>query len=139
MPSLEQVKEFFKNDLYATQLSGITIKEVDHHYAVCQMPLTSQHKNARGTPMGGAVFTLADFAAAVAANSELGEENVISLHADISYLSAAKGEFLYATASCIKHGGSTTVYRVDVADELGTQVALVTVTGYVLKKLRKKS
>ncbi len=139
MPTLEQVKAYFEKDLYATKLSGIEITEVKQHYAVCRMPVTAEHKNARGTPMGGAIFTLADFAAAVAANSELADEHVISLRADISYLNAAKGECLYATARCIKHGGSTTLYRVDVADALGTQVALVSVTGYVLKNLRKKS
>lgn len=139
MANLEKVKEFFRNDLFATQVSGILIEQVDYHFALCKMPLTAQHKNARGMTMGGAVFTLADFAAAVAANSELGDEHVVSLHADISYLSVARGDCLIAEAKSVKHGGSTTLYRVDVADLLGNCVAVVNVTGYVLKNNGKKS
>lgn len=138
MANLKQSNEFFKNDLFATEVSGIKIKEVGLHCALCEMPITDRHRNARGTPMGGAIFTLADFAAAVAANSELGDENVISLHADISYLSAARGETLYAEATAIRHGRSTTLYQVEISDDVGTKVAFVNVTGYVLKKCCKK-
>ncbi|MBE6984024.1 MAG: PaaI family thioesterase [Ruminococcaceae bacterium] len=133
MANLKQLNDFFQNDLFATKLCGIRIKEAGYHCALCTMPLTENHCNARGSVMGGAIFTLADFAAAVAANSELCDEHVISLHADISYLSVAKGELLYAEASSVKHGKSTTVYQVDISDDLGTKVAQIIVTGYILK------
>ena len=45
----------------------------------------------------------------------------------------------FAEAKSVKHGGSTTLYRVDVADLLGNCVAVVNVTGYVLKNNGKKS
>lgn len=138
MASLKQSNDFFQGDRFATELCGIKIKEVGRHCALCEMPVTECHLNARRTPMGGAIFTLADFAAAVAANSELGDENVISLHADISYLSAAKGKILYAEATAIRHGRSTTLYQVEISDELGTKVAFVHVTGYVMKNIGQK-
>jgi len=54
----------------------------------------------------------------------------VSLHSDISFLGAAKGEKLIAKALCIKDGRSTACYRVDVTDELGNLAATVTATGY---------
>lgn len=132
MTKLEQIRQSFRNDLFATEAVGIEIVDAQPQYARCEMPITPVHKNARGTPMGGAIFTLADFASAVAANGYAEGTDVISLHADITYLGAAKGERLIAISRCIKHGRSTTLYDVEVTDELGTMVAHVTMNGFVL-------
>lgn len=37
-------------------------------------------------------------------------------------------------ASCVKAGRSTCYYIIDVTDELGTQVAQVTATGFIARK-----
>lgn len=134
MTKLEQIQQTFCRDRFATEAAGISIVDAKPQYAVCEMPLTPVHRNARGTPMGGAIFTLADFSAAVAANGYAGETDVISLHADITYLGTAKGDRLIAVARCVKHGRSTTLYTVDVRDELGTEVARVSMNGFVLRK-----
>lgn len=134
MTKLQQIREAFCRDRFATEAAGITITEARPQYAVCEMPITPVHRNARGTPMGGAIFTLADFASAVAANGYAEGTDVISLHSDITFLSAAKGEKLIAVARCVKHGRSTTLYTVDVRDELGTAVAQVSMNGFVLQK-----
>ena len=78
--------------------------------------------------MGGTYFMLADFAFAVAANWE--KMGCVSLHSDISFLGAARGEKLIAKAVCVKDGKTTACYRVDVTDDLGNLTAVVTVTGY---------
>ena len=78
--------------------------------------------------MGGVYFMLADFAFAVAANWE--NMGCVSLHSDISFLVAAKGQKLTAKAVCIKDSKTTSCYRVDVTDALGNLAAAVTVTGY---------
>lgn len=134
MTKLEQIQETFRNDRFASEAAGIRIVDAQPQYAVCEMPITPLHRNARGTPMGGAIFTLADLASAVAANGYAEETDVISLHADITYLGAARGGKLIAVSRCIKHGRSTTLYDVEVTDELGTPVAHVTMNGFVLKK-----
>ena len=82
--------------------------------------------------MGGAIFTLADFTSAVAANGYLTEGNVISLHSDITFLSVAKGNRLFAEATCVKHGRTATLYQVRITDELGTEVAYVSMNGFVV-------
>ena len=62
---LEQVQKVFANDRFATE-NGVVIDEVDDGYAKCSLEIQPHHLNAGGTVMGGAIFTLADFAFAVA-------------------------------------------------------------------------
>lgn len=127
METLEEVRKIFENDRFATE-NGAVIEEIGDYYAVCSLQLTERHKNALGAVMGGASFTLADFAFAVAANWQ--EPGVVSLSSDIAYLGVAKGQRLIAKAMCVKNGRTTEYYRIDVCDELENQVAAVTTIGY---------
>ena len=137
MPTIDQIRARFSNDRFATQAAEIRIVEAQPQYAVCEMPILEKHRNARGTPMGGAIFTLADFAAAVAANGFAERTDTISLHADITFLSAAKGTRLIAKASCIRQGRTTALHEVEITDELGTLVARASVNGFVLQRAEK--
>ena len=65
----EKARQIFADDRFATELTGIDITAVGEHNATCTLRLGPQHRNARGVVMGGVLFTLADFAAAIAANS----------------------------------------------------------------------
>ena len=75
---------------------------------------------------------MADFACAIAANG-CSEKNTVSQHASITFLAPAKGGRLIAEAYCMREGHTTSLYAVDVKDELGTYVAHATVNGYVIK------
>ena len=97
------------------------------------MDLTPVHMNAAGTPQGGAIFTLADFAFAVASNG-FSETISVSLQHDITFLAPARGKIVIAEAHCVKSGRSTCFYTVDVTDDLGTRVAHMTVNGFVTGK-----
>lgn len=127
MKSLEEVKKIFEGDRFATE-NGAVIEEIGNHSAICSLVITNSHRNAMGAVMGGTYFMLADFAFAVAANWE--KMGCVSLHSDITFLGAAKGNKLTAKAVCIKDGKSTSCYCVDVTDDLGNLTATVTVTGY---------
>ncbi len=127
MEDLERAREFFGHDLYATEASGITIEAVGENYSKCEMILTERHRNARGRVMGGAIFTLADFAFAVATNSP--EAWTVSLHSTISYLNMPKGEKLIAESHCLKNGRQTTVHEITIRDENGKDIADVIITG----------
>ena len=129
--SLNEVRKIFEGDRFATQ-NGAVIEEIGHKSATCSLIITDSHRNAMGAVMGGAYFTLADFAFAVASNWE--DMGCVSIHSDISFLGAAKGERLIARATCVKDGRSTACYRVDVTDDLGNLTATVTITGYHIKK-----
>ena len=76
--------------------------------------------------MGGAIFTLADFALAVACN--VGEEPTVAVTNTIQYYSQPKGSRLVATAEADRSGRSLGFYTIDVTDELGTKVARMTST-----------
>ena len=125
--SLEDVRKIFEGDRFATE-NGAVIEEIGDRSATCSLLLTDSHRNAMGAVMGGVYFMLADFAFAVAANWE--NMGCVSLHSDISFLVAAKGQKLTTKAVCIKDSKTTSCYRVDVTDALGNLAAAVTVTGY---------
>ena len=126
MKTLEQVRQIFEADRFA-MVNGAVIEEIGDHSATCSLVITDSHRNAIGAVMGGVYFMLADFAFAVAANWE--KMGCVSVHSDISFLSATKGKKLIAKAICVKEGRTTACYRVDVTDDLGNLAATATVTG----------
>lgn len=135
MGTLEEAREEFSKDLYATELSGAEIDEIGENYAKCSMKLTEKHRNAYGGIMGGAIYTLADFAFAVASN--FGKEHAtVSVVGQASFMSAPKGNILYAEADLIKDGRSNCFYEVRVTDDTGRITAVVTFNGaHVPKKI----
>lgn len=124
----EEVREMFSHDLFATKAAGVEIDELDKRYAKCSMKVTKDHLNANNVVMGGALFTLADFAFSVACNTD--NAPTVSLNCSINYLSPAATDIVYATAKCIKDGRTTCVYSVAVEDANGKLVAVFTGTGY---------
>lgn len=92
------------------------------------MTIEDHHRNAVGIVMGGAIFTLADFAFAVASNHE--NPGTVSLSANITFLKASKGSKLIAKAECVRDGRTTCYYRVTVTDNTGALIAEVTTSGY---------
>ena len=81
--------------------------------------------------MGGAIFTLIDFAFA-AASSAVHRPTVVQ-QASVNFLNAARGGVLTARASCRKDGRTSCVYTVDVTDDAGRDVASATMTGFKLQ------
>ena len=124
---IEDVRAIFATDQFATN-AGCTIVEASKHHAVCEMPLTQLHQNAQGGIMGGAIFTLADFALAVAVN--VGQPDTVAIDNNIRYLSAPKGTKLIATAKMDKPGRSLAFVTVTVEDDTGRVVAIMTATGF---------
>jgi len=127
--SLEQAKEIFKNDRFAA-VNGAYLSELTDEKCVCCMELTDNHRNALGGVMGGAIFTLADLAFAVASNND--HSSTVALDVNIHFLSAPKGNNLTATAKKVKSGRTTSVFEVKVTDDTGRDVALFIGTGYKL-------
>ncbi len=133
MPTLEKIREIFAADRFATEAAGCRIELAEPGHAICAMPLRPCHRNAAGTPQGGAIFTVADFAFAVAVNA-FAEYVTVSLQHGITFLSAAKGDCILAEARCVRAGRSTCFYTVTVTDNLGTAVAHMTVNGFTTQK-----
>lgn len=127
MDYTQWARETFKNDIYATEVTGIVIEKAVDGSSVCSLKINEKHLNADNHVMGGVTFTLADLASAVAANE--GELTTVSINSSISYLGVAKGKMLIAEGKTVKKGKSITTVSVDVHDELGTMVAHAVFTG----------
>ncbi len=128
MSKLDEAREIFSKDLYATKMSGITIEEVGENYAKCAMKITDNHRNAYGGVMGGAIYTLADLAFAVASNFDKPSPTV-SLVGQATFLSMTKGSILYAETELIKDGRTNCFINVKIYDDTGRDIALVSFTG----------
>lgn len=127
-PSLEEVRHFFKNDRFATEACGAEIVFAERGHAICEMGIQAHHYNAANAVMGGAIFTLADYALAIASN--IGETPTVSISNSIEFLNKAKGERLIAECCVDKSGKSLGFYTINVTDELGTKVAIMNATCY---------
>ena len=127
--NLDEARAYFHCDNFAAE-NGMTLDELDGAHAVTSLTLSSRHRNAFGGVMGGAIFTLADFAFAALTNDR--ERKVVAQQVSINYLSAAKGNRLVATARYRKDGRSSCVVVVDVADDAGRDVAQFVGTGFKL-------
>lgn len=131
MSTLEEVRQRFVADRFATDTVGIVIDSSEPGHAVCSLALEERHMNANNVPMGGAIFTLADFACAVAANGHA-KMVTVSQNASITFLAPAKGKRLIAQADCLRAGRTTGLYAVDIRDEEGTYVAHATINAFVV-------
>lgn len=129
MTYLDRAREYFAKDIFSTQLMGTEIVDVQEGYAKCSLALCKKHLNAEGNVMGGVLFTLADFAFAVAAN--LNQPTTVSLSCQIAFLSPPRGKILIAEARRVRAGYSTCYYDVEVKDEEGNMVSVVGVTGFI--------
>ena len=128
--TIDEARAYFAGDRFATE-NGMAIDELDGEHAVTSMTLLPRHRNAFGGVMGGAIFTLADFAFAALMNDR--ERLTVAQNVSISYLSATKGNRLVATARYRKDGRNSCVVNVDVADDAGRDVAQFVGTGFKLK------
>ncbi len=128
-PTHEQLEEFFKDDTFAYQQAGCRVTEAWRGHGVAEMEISPEkHLNAQGRVMGGAVFTLADYAFAAA--SLCGEASSVSLTSTIEFMRSPKGNKLIATCDVDRSGRKVGFYTIDVADDLGEKVARVVTTCY---------
>lgn len=125
---LEEIQQFFAHDLFASQACGCRIIEASRGHAVTEFEIGAIHRNAMGAVMGGAIFTLADYALAVACN--IGEEPTVAVSNTIEFMASTRGTKLRATCDADKSGRSLGFYTVDVTDDLGTLVARMSATCY---------
>ena len=136
MTDLERARKVFGGDIFASQTTGCTVEEVSDGYARCSLTLEPKHMNSLGIPMGGAVFTLADYTYAVASNFD--RDVYISTAANVHFMRPARGTVLYAEAKQVRCGRRTCLFSVEISDDLGTQVAYMTFSGVKTMERKKK-
>jgi acyl-CoA thioesterase len=136
MTDEELALEYFREDVFAVGTTGIRIEKVSEGYAKVSLPIDRHLQNATGHVMGGALFTMADFAFAIAANYN--RPVTVTLSSQISYLAPAKGDTLYAETHCIRDGRRACFYEADITDNLGNEVAKVMSNGYRMSRRFEK-
>lgn len=128
MTELERVREFFKGDVFATLCTGAVIEEIGDKWARCSLTLDQRHKNAADQVMGGAIFTLADFTFAVAANRP-DTPVTVTASTNISFMGTVKGDKIIAETRLLKDGKRNCFYEISVKDEKGNLVAVANTIG----------
>lgn len=130
--SLEQIRRHMERDPFARFL-GIELLELREGYSKMALTVKDHMLNFHGLPHGGVIFSLADAAFAAACNSY--GQVAVALHVDVSFLAAVEvGTCLIAEATEEHLGGRTGLYRLAVAKEDGTLIALCHGTAYRKKQ-----
>ena len=129
MDYTEIARERFSTDYYAVKTTGIKIEKADINYAKCSMEIDERHFNVDGNVMGGAIFTLADYAFGVAANTE--NPPTVSLSSTINFMRGSKGPVLFAEARCIKSGKTICFYEVTITDSEDNVIAVMQSNGFI--------
>lgn len=114
MKTIDEIRDKFVEDRFATEATGIIIEEAREGYCRCSLSLERKHYNAVGQVMGGAIATLIDFSFAVAANCE--DNLTVTSSCQINYLSPVKGDNICAVAEVVKDGKRSCYYEVTVLD-----------------------
>lgn len=118
---MDNLKAFFQGDRYAAH-SGIELVEVSPGYARARMALQPCHLNGLDIAHGGAIFTLADFAFALASNSH--GTVAVAINANLTIMKAAREGTLVAEAREVSRNPKLGNYTVEVRDDAGDLVAL---------------
>jgi acyl-CoA thioesterase len=121
------INEFFKADRYAA-LSGIELLSVELGRAKTRMEIRDMHLNAGNTVQGGAIFTLADFAFAVAVNSY--GNLAVSVETSIRFFKGVGSGVLFADARLVHIHKRLATFEVQVTNENDELIALFTATAY---------
>jgi len=103
------------------QLLGMEVLDVGPGHAKVRMQISERIFNAADMVHGGAIFSLADYAFALAANA--GEEIGIAISATMHYIHPAKQGFLYAECCEVSRNKRMGTYAATVTNDAGQTMA----------------
>jgi acyl-CoA thioesterase len=117
---MEDIKRCLKNDRFAER-TNVELLSVSPGHATAKMVLQPHHLNGLGSAQGGAIFTLADYAFAAAANSH--GTVAVAINVSITFMKAAATGTLWAEAREVSKNFKIGSYVVEVKDDQGDLVA----------------
>ena len=117
---MEEIKRCLKNDRFAER-TNVELLSVSLGHATAKMVLQPHHLNGLGSAQGGAIFTLADYAFAAAANSH--GTVAVAINVSITFMKAAATGTLWAKAREVSKNFKIGSYVVEVKDDQGDLVA----------------
>ena len=124
--------EHLKNDRFA-EYTGIERVFCEDGYWTAKLTVTEKHLNGLGVAQGGAIFTLADYAFAIASNTD--GRTSTGLQTNVAFISPAPaGSTLIARIREVSRRKTISIYEIEIRDEQnGTLIALFTGTGFRIK------
>lgn len=117
---IDKARNFATRDKFAT-LAGVEIVEAGKGYCKARMKIEDKHLNGANVVQGGALFTLADLAFALASNSR--GQLALAINVNISFLNGISTGTLYATATEVDEPRRLGAYDVLVTDDEGQIIA----------------
>ncbi|MGB9082031.1 MAG: PaaI family thioesterase [Desulfuromonadaceae bacterium] len=117
----ELIAFFAAEDKFARH-AGIELVDAGLGWAKASMKIEPFHLNGAGTVHGGAIFTLADFAFAVASNSH--GTLAMGINTSVNFVKAATRGTLHAEATEQSKGPKLASYSVMITDDAGDVVAI---------------
>jgi acyl-CoA thioesterase len=109
---------------------GIKVLEAKDGSAKVSMKIEKNHTNALGFTHGGAIFSLADYAFALACN--FGDNVAVAVQVSINFLRpSVEGDVLVAEAVRVSDGKTTGLYNVTVKNG---EKAVALFSGLAFKK-----
>ncbi len=136
MKTLEEIREYFSHDKYATQATGAEILEVSEGYSKVRLVIQEKHINGAGYVMGGVYFTLADFASAVVLNQDFDDKLYVATTGNIDFISSVQSGVLYAEARVLKDGRKIVFSEINITDEKGKLIAHTNMSSYKVMERR---
>lgn len=119
---MQAIKQFFATEDKFARHNGIKLLDVALGWAKVSMKIEPYHFNGAKTVHGGAIFTLADFAFAVASNSH--GSMAMGINTSVSFVKAATKGTLYAEATEQSLNAKLATYLVNVTDDDNAVVAI---------------
>jgi acyl-CoA thioesterase len=117
----QRLQAFFEHDQFARQ-NGIRLVEARLGFARAELVVEPRHLNAVGVLQGGALFTLADFAFAVACNSH--GVLAVGFQTDLTFFKPVQSGTLTAAAEEIARTRRLSTCLIRITDEQQDLVAL---------------
>ena len=126
----EKIREFLNREDRFCRFCGIELTTVGDGFAEAVLRVGDNVLNGRGVVQGGAVMTLADFAFAGAVNGS--GVSGVSLNCTTNFIRPGTGSMLKAVARKVSQGRRTALYSVEVSDEAGKLIAVMSMTGFII-------
>jgi acyl-CoA thioesterase len=124
---MNTIRQRLDNDKFARHV-GIQLLQIAPGQATATLDITREHLNGIDVVQGGALFTLADYAFAAAANSR--GHIAVAINATITFLKSVSEGTLTATAEELSKSSKLSTYRVTVTDDADEPVAVFQGTAY---------
>ena len=119
------IEDFKDSSINMDKHLGIEIVEIGDDFIVGRMPVIEKTKQPYGILHGGASCVLAESIGSTAAALSMDntKKYPVGIEINANHISSPTDGFVYAKASPVHIGGSTSVWNIDITNDAGKRVA----------------